>query len=332
MKLSTNRQSLRTAIGTWSLLLALLMILAGCNLGEPPVEGTDPEQTTARVELPKAPNAEDPDEDNTDWDDTGENNTDPVEEPAPIAPPSLVTKRFVGRGDAGAGSGTFYNGDHWFYATVLEVTDNAILVSPYQNAREFQTAEQILVNTTKPTGSGYTVPEFCKDSLIMVVYDGVIITGNPARILAPVRFESYVHGFGMNGMDYFCAGAYKIGYFSNAAIYSSRLNKAEEGRGTVYHITSVEELKELLDLFVLPDVFSPQIKSRCYMEDFILSTYGEEYFAENDLIVSYLTASSGSYRFSVEGVTVADGMFSLAMEEVSVLGVTVREEIWNAEE
>jgi len=236
--------------------------------------------------------------------------------PPQIPPPAVVTKRGVGISESGAGSGVFNNGDHWFYAVVLEVYGDAILVQPYTNAEERQSADRIWISTQKPSNGSIPVPALFKDSLIRVVYDGVITEGDPARILSPVRFESLLFGFGANGMDCFCAGVMGAGYFSNAEIYRSPLRKSEEGMGTVFHITSTEELKEMLDLFVVFVAFdSSTVATRCGQENFLLATYGDAYFAENDLVISYIVSGSGSRRHFLEEVTVEDGVFSMLVEQ-----------------
>ena len=319
MKSNYRIQSLLATLGAWSLLLAMLFTFVGCDAKKPGGEDTPSEEhTTARQpsanDFPSAPDLDDPNDEILN--NGGNEDSSTTEKPAPVAPPALVTNRFAGQGTAGVASGTFYNGDHWFYATVMDVNGDTIAVQPYKNAEERQVADRILIDIAHTTQPEYTVPTFYKGSLIMVVYDGVITPGTPPKILTPARFVAYVHGFGGNGVDYFCAGAYKIGYFSNEGIYNSRLNQSGEGQRPVYHITSVAELKELLDLFALPGVFDPQIKSRCYMEDFLLSTYGEEYFAENDLVVAYFTESSGSYRLSVEQVTVKNGILCMTVKRV----------------
>lgn len=68
----------------------------------------------------------------------------------------------------------------YFNATVLEVSENSVLVAPFEGAEELKSADQIDVSTA--VQSTHEVPQMEEGTTIRIVYNGDIAESYPAQI------------------------------------------------------------------------------------------------------------------------------------------------------
>ena len=68
----------------------------------------------------------------------------------------------------------------YFNATVLEISENSVLVAPFEGAEELKSADQIDVSTA--VQSTHEVPQMEVGTTIRIVYNGDIAESYPAQI------------------------------------------------------------------------------------------------------------------------------------------------------
>lgn len=192
-------------------------------------------------------------------------------------------------------SGEYGNGNRWFLGEVLEVSEGLVLVRPHEDSAEIRSADKINVSTNLKDGGD--LPPLKVGSIVRVVYDGAIAESYPAQIHSTVRIEVYYASDEI-------VGIIKAGYVDNEEIYTTALNaellgSSEEKHYPIHRIGSVEELRTYLDrcaTIVSPTDDTDRLK--CMAEDMLLAKYDSEFFSENELLIAYIVASSGSYRYS----------------------------------
>lgn len=194
-------------------------------------------------------------------------------------------------------SGTYESGNSWFIGEVLEVGEDTILVKPHKNAAERKSADKIWVSTDVKEGD---LPSTLRQgAIVRVGYDGAIAESYPAQINSTVRLEAYYASESS-------VGIILSGHSESSGVRKDALNADLIGIGKdgtthypVHKISSIEELRAYLDrcasIFSLAD---PSKKPKGLADDMLIAKYDSEFFTQNELFIAYITASSGSYRYS----------------------------------
>ena len=214
---------------------------------------------------------------------------------------------------------------HQFDATILEIHDNYFLVEPCAGMDELKSADKIEVSTQNADKS----VEWKVGDLVLITYDGVILETYPARLNQVYKVEKGTLKFtedetqpgGTPADETFDITVSYANWGELNEIYSKALNIDKMAISSVRHLPiykfdTLAELEQFKN--DVKDVLSIDA-GYDEMPSFNESTtkYDENFFAENTLMLVYVEATSGSYRYGVNSVYHADGNFYIHIEQTN---------------
>ena len=214
---------------------------------------------------------------------------------------------------------------HQFDATILEIHDNYFLVEPGAGMDELKSADKIEVSTQNADKS----VEWKVGDLVLITYDGVILETYPARLNQVYKVEKGTLKFtedetqpgGTPADETFDITVSYANWGELNEIYSKALNIDKMAISSVRHLPiykfdTLAELEQFKN--DVKDVLSIDA-GYDEMPSFNESTakYDEAFFTENTLMLIYVEATSGSYRYGVNSVYHADGNFCIHIEQTN---------------
>ena len=214
---------------------------------------------------------------------------------------------------------------HQFDATILEIHDNYFLVEPGAGMDELKSADKIEVSTQNADKS----VEWKVGDLVLITYDGVILETYPARLNQVYKVEKGTLKFtedetqpgGTPADETFDITVSYANWGELNEIYSKALNIDKMAISSVRHLPiykfdTLAELEQFKN--DVKDVLSIDA-GYDEMPSFNESTtkYDENFFVENTLMLVYVEATSGSYRYGVNSVYHADGNFCIHIEQTN---------------
>ena len=214
---------------------------------------------------------------------------------------------------------------HQFDATILEIHDNHFLVEPCVGMNELKSADKIEVSTQNADKS----VEWKVGDLVLITYDGVILETYPARLNQVYKVEKgtlkltedETQPGGAPADETFDITVSYANWGELNEIYSKALNTEKMAISSVRHLPiykfdTLAELEQFKN--DVKDVLSIDA-GYDEMPSFNESTtkYDENFFAENTLMLVYVEATSGSYRYGVNSVYHADGNFCIHIEQTN---------------
>ena len=214
---------------------------------------------------------------------------------------------------------------HQFDATILEIHDNYFLVEPGAGMDELKSADKIEVSTQNADKS----VEWKVGDLVLITYDGVILETYPARLNQVYKIEKGTLKFtedetqpgGTPADEAFDITVSYANWGELNEIYTKALNIDKMAISSVRHLPiykfdTLAELEQFKN--DVKDVLSIDA-GYDEMPSFNESTakYDEAFFTENTLMLVYVEATSGSYRYGVNSVYHADGNFCIHIEQTN---------------
>ena len=214
---------------------------------------------------------------------------------------------------------------HQFDATILEIHDNYFLVEPGAGMDELKSADKIEVSTQNADKS----VEWKVGDLVLITYDGVILETYPARLNQVYKVEKGTLKFtedetqpgGTPADETFDITVSYANWGELNEIYSKALNIDKMAISSVRHLP-IYKFDTLAEL----EQFKNDVKyvlsiDQSYDEapsfNDATSKYGDDFFADNTLMLVYVEASSGSFRYGVNSVYHADGNFCIHIEQTN---------------
>ena len=207
-----------------------------------------------------------------------------------------------------------------FNAKVLEADGDYLLVEPLADSNESKSANRIQISLKDKTASWYTP---AVDDLIKITYDGVIMESYPAQIGTVYGIE--ISTIQPNEIPTYKTFDFTVSYANSAVssdiIYTKALNNDKISINSIRHLpiykfdtlAELEQFKTDIDGILSIDQSYNEIPS---FNDATVN-YDEEFFAENSLMLVYIEASSGSYRYGVDSVYNADGNFCIHITQTN---------------
>lgn len=207
----------------------------------------------------------------------------------------------------------------YFHAKVLEVHDDYLLVEPLADSNESKSADKIEIALKEK--EAWPIPAV--DDLVKVVYDGNIMETYPARlgkvyrveILTIIPTEDETQPGGTTADEAFDIAVSYANWGELNEIYTKALNIDKMAISSVRHLP-IYKFDTLAEL----EQFKNDVKDVLSIDSgydeipsFNESTakYDEAFFTENTLMLVYVEASSGSYRYGVDSVYHSDGNFCI---------------------
>ena len=214
---------------------------------------------------------------------------------------------------------------HQFDATILEIHDNYFLVEPGAGMDELKSADKIEVSTQNADKS----VEWKVGDLVLITYDGVILETYPARLNQVYKVEKGTLKFtedetqpgGTPADETFDITVSYANWGELNEIYSKALNIDKMAISSVRHLPiykfdTLAELEQFKN--DVKDVLSiDQSYDEAPSFNDATSKYGDDFFADNTLMLVYVEASSGSFRYGVNSVYHADGNFCIHIEQTN---------------
>ena len=214
---------------------------------------------------------------------------------------------------------------HQFNATILEIYDNHLLVEPCSGMDELKSSDKIEVSIQNIDKS----IEWKVGDLAIITYDGIILETYPARLNqvykvekgAPQSTENETQPGGTPVDELFDITVSYANWGELTEIYAKALNTEKMAMSSVIHLP-IYKFDTLAEL----EQFKNDVKDVLSIEQgydevpsFNESTakYDESFFAENTLMLVYVEATSGSYRYGVDSIYHADGNFCIHIKQTN---------------
>lgn len=212
-----------------------------------------------------------------------------------------------------------------FHAKVLEVHDKYLLVEPLADSNESKSADKIEI----PLKEKEPWPIPAVDDLVKVVYDGNIMETYPARlgkvyrveILTIIPTEDETQSGGTTADEAFDITVSYANWGELNEIYTKALNIDKMAISSVRHLPiykfdTMAELEQFKnDVKDVLSIDSGYDEVSSFNE--ATAKYDENFFTENTLMLVYVEASSGSYRYGVDSVYHADGNFCIHVKQTN---------------
>ena len=212
-----------------------------------------------------------------------------------------------------------------FDATILEIHDNHFLVEPCAGMDELKSSDKIEVSIQNIDKS----IEWKVGDYVLITYDGIILETYPARLNqvynvekgAPQSTENETQPGGTPVDELFDITVSYANWGELTEIYAKALNTEKMAMSSVIHLP-IYKFDTLAEL----EQFKNDVKDVLSIEQgydevpsFNESTakYDESFFAENTLMLVYVEATSGSYRYGVDSVYHADGNFCIHIKQTN---------------
>ena len=209
-----------------------------------------------------------------------------------------------------------------FHAKVLEVHKNYLLVEPFVDSNESKSANKIEI----PLKEKESWPIPAVNDLVKVVYDGNIMETYPAQlgkvyrveILTVIPTENETQPGGTPADETFDITVSYANWGDLDEIYSNALNidKIDTNEFDninhlpIYKFDTLAELEQFKnDVKDVLNIDSGYDEVPSFNES--TAKYDEAFFTENTLMLVYVEASSGSYRYGVDSVYHSDGNFCI---------------------
>ena len=184
-----------------------------------------------------------------------------------------------------------------FKATVLEVSENYVLVEPLEN----QNISTLPIEVSKNVISQIPVPDLKVGSKIQIVYNGEIMETYPKQINKV--FSILLIGAGSVDVPYKISYA---NYTTKSWIYTAALNTSKMYEGSQKHLPIYKfESRDELEQFKASAAGSLSIdKSYDNIQSLNDATveYGAEFFKDNALILTYISSNSSTWRYGVKEI------------------------------
>lgn len=179
-----------------------------------------------------------------------------------------------------------------FNAKVLEILEASILVEPVFGSTELNSANKIYVDTTE-----LKLPKNLQiNDYVRITYNGVILESYPAQINS--AFELVKHG------SSFIAPTNPeilkpVVTFENHVVYANWTDNHLIQSGSI----SPDSMYPVYKLETEQDVNDFRAKFESLLSfnafDEVVAAYDDAFFEENTIVLAYVTANSGSVRYSV---------------------------------
>ena len=212
-----------------------------------------------------------------------------------------------------------------FDATILEIYDNHFLVEPCAGMDELKSSDKIEVSIQNIDKS----IEWKVGDYVLITYDGIILETYPARLNqvykvekgAPQSTENETQPGGTPVDELFDITVSYANWGELTEIYAKALNTEKMTMSSVIHLP-IYKFDTLAEL----EQFKNDVKDVLSIEQgydevpsFNESTakYDESFFAENTLMLVYVEATSGSYRYGVDSIYHADGNFCIHIKQTN---------------
>ena len=212
-----------------------------------------------------------------------------------------------------------------FDATILEIYDNHFLVEPCAGMDELKSSDKIEVSIQNIDKS----IEWKVGDYVLITYDGIILETYPARLNqvykvekgAPQSTENETQPGGTPVDELFDITVSYANWGELTEIYTKALNidkmvMSSVMRLPIYKFDTLVELEQFKN--DVKDVLSIE-QGYDEVPSFNESTakYDESFFAENTLMLVYVEATSGSYRYGVDSIYHADGNFCIHIKQTN---------------
>ena len=214
---------------------------------------------------------------------------------------------------------------HQFDATILEIHDNHFFVEPCVGMDELKSSDKIEVSIQNIDKS----IEWKVGDYVLITYDGIILETYPARLNqvykiekgAPQSTENEIQPGGTPVDELFDITVSYANWGDLTEIYVKALNIEKMAMSSVIHLP-IYKFDTLAEL----EQFKNDVKDVLSIEQgydevpsFNESTakYDESFFAENTLMLVYIEATSGSYRYGVDSVYHADSNFCIHIKQTN---------------
>ena len=214
---------------------------------------------------------------------------------------------------------------HQFNATILEIYDNHLLVEPCSGMDELKSSDKIEVSIQNIDKS----IEWKVGDYVLITYDGIILETYPARLNqvykvekgAPQSTENETQPGGTPVDELFDITVSYANWGELTEIYAKALNTEKMAMSSVIHLP-IYKFDTLAEL----EQFKNDVKDVLSIEQgydevpsFNESTakYDESFFTENTLMLVYVEATSGSYRYGVDSIYHADGNFCIHIKQTN---------------
>lgn len=214
---------------------------------------------------------------------------------------------------------------HQFNATILEIYDNHLLVEPCAGMDELKSSDKIEVSIQNIDKS----IEWKVGDLAIITYDGIILETYPARLNqvynvekgAPQSTENETQPGGTPVDELFDITVSYANWGELTEIYAKALNTEKMAMSSVIHLP-IYKFDTLAEL----EQFKNDVKDVLSIEQgydevpsFNESTakYDESFFTENTLMLVYVEATSGSYRYGVDSIYHADDNFCIHIKQTN---------------
>lgn len=205
--------------------------------------------------------------------------------------------------------------EYHFLAEIIEANENYIIVRPDANSREIKSSDKISIGITRPING---VNDFyVVGNKVKITYSGIIMETYPAQIDA-IKIE-LVSTDGQ-AENYTTKVAY-ANYSSNNLIMSECLNKESMLISSAQHLpvykfetkTELDEFKnKFKDIYTMSYGYDEVPAFNVVTED-----YDDEFFKNHTLILTYISASSGSFRYKINNIKKENETLNLNVSKIN---------------
>ena len=197
-----------------------------------------------------------------------------------------------------------------FDAKVLKIYETKLLVEPVVKSQELECADKIYVSI-----KGISLPVHLRvDDYIRITYDGVILTTSPAQINTVyeiVRYSSTylppIDSVVITPMETFESHVLYANWTDDQSIVAGSINQFSNY--PIYKFDTKEDVANFRASF------SHLLNFGAFNN--VVGAYSDEFFAENSVVLAYVTSGSGSTQFSVSYVDCNDTSVQIAISSES---------------
>lgn len=214
-----------------------------------------------------------------------------------------------------------------FYATILELNDQYLLVQPVEGSSELRSCDKIYV----PIRNMPPSPAPWVGDTVEIVYDGLIMETYPGQIgkVDSIRIVDQ-----KGSKEEMTVKVVRSESTEEGGLLAERCQNADKlGGGTELHYpvfrcetkAELEEFKALYEQIVLP-IYSENLEPLEPVDQ--VGEYKEGFFAGRFLLIAYVEAESGSLRYGLRDVTAEGGQLCMNVVQTNPVGRTCDMAAW----
>lgn len=211
-----------------------------------------------------------------------------------------------------------------FTATVTEISNGSVYVTPSEGSSELLSSDSFTIPLSDDTGKIFRDYIPAVGDIVEITHDDYVYAIYPAAFRTIYSVKLVARNTNLNDVSTYVT---YVGWNDDRIVWDEALNKGDAVLSSAIYLPTYK-LESVEDLDAFEKKFENTMDLGLWYDNSIRPfnvralDYDEEFFIDNAVIIAYMSAGSGSFRYDIKNVTIEGTTLCLNVEQ------TVRPDVY----